>query len=71
MQSWLASGNDDSIKKAPAFPDKIKKALLIQEGIAGVMDEVWIVTVGAAEITSRNKTHAAYFAGEIYERSLL
>ena len=71
MQSRLAPGDDDSVKEALAFPDKIKKAVLIQDGIAGVMDEVRIVTVGATEITSRNKTNAAHFAGEIDERGLL
>jgi hypothetical protein len=52
LQSRLTPGDDDSVKKALALPDKIKKTVLIQEGIAGVLDEVRIVTVGATEIAS-------------------
>jgi hypothetical protein len=71
LERGFPSGDDDSIQKALTLPDKIKKAVLIQEGFSRVIHQVRIVAVGATEIATRDETHTAHFAGKVNERGFL
>jgi hypothetical protein len=52
LKSRFAPGDDDSVEKPPALPEKTEEGAFIQKSVLGVMDEIRIVAVGAVEIAT-------------------